>query len=224
MQAALLSVGGSLYPPPGEQEPFGGTARPVTEGPIEFDEGGIHGSLTSKFWLNDMTSPWFVGPGLDNGVTFTYILSNFSDSSDSITRLVLNSFSDGVNASGDPVAFETDVSFRIPARTTFIRPSLADRLSADAVGFSFLPEIVPGALGTLDPGETSVFMVVQTNASVAALTTAFVINGSSVGVSSWGPQAGALTVPEPGSFCLAAIGFVGLLSFAFRRHRRRVAA
>jgi len=166
VQALPLPIGGGLFPVPGELEPFGGTARPPLEGAVAFGSGGMTGTLTSKFWLNDTTSPWYIGVGADNGYTFTYIFSNDAASNVSLTKLIVSSFE----------GYDTNVSYRIPARVGNVLPSLADRMSSDdAVGFTFLtPGIDPNFLGTLEPGSGSAFLVVQTNATRATRTTAIV--------------------------------------------------
>ena len=274
VQALPVSVGEGVIVP-GESEPFGGTARPPLEVAIPFDDGsGMAGTLTSKFWLNDSTSPWYVGMGDANGYTFTYALTSDSASNVSMTRLVLNSFE----------GYETDVSYRTPARAGNILPSLASR-SLDEVAFSFLPSTIdPSFSGTVNPGTATSFLVVQTNATSASRNTASVeerhiellltvpldpalegheheggdtghhpitpsfvtlsgsvpldtdlandvrfldsvgYGSSSIGVASWGPTPGGpVAVPEPGSFCLAAIGLIGLLSFGYCRRQGRVA-
>ena len=194
VDATLLPTGGSLFPVPAEPDPTGGAVMPPTGMTVPFASGGFSGTLTSTVTAGDPSNAL-------GGLTFTYLLTNDAVSSNAISRVTVDSFT----------GFMTDVSYQTPAPGGSVLPSLVDRSTADVVGFSFLPTAVSGAFGVLSPGTSSSLLVVQTDATTFASTSAFVIDGATVNVSSFAP------IPEPGSFCLAALGVICLMAYACRR-------
>jgi hypothetical protein len=194
VDATPLPVGGSLLLVSGELDPTGGAVVPPTGVTVPFASGGFSGTLTSTVISGDPSNAL-------GGLTFTYLLTNDAVSSNAISRVTVDSFT----------SFMTDVSYQTPAPIGSIPPSLVDRSTADVVGFSFLPTVVPGAGGVLSPGASSALMVVQTDAPTFTNALAFVIDGDTVNVASYAP------LPEPGSFCLAALGVICLSAYAWRR-------
>ena len=194
VDATPLPVGGSLFPVSGEVDPTGGAVEVPTGVTVPFASGGFSGTLTSTVILGDPSNAL-------GGLTFTYLVTNDAVSSNVISRVTVDSFT----------SFMTDVSYQTPAPGGSVVPSLVDRLTADVVGFSFFPTDVPGAFGVLSAGTSSALLVVQTDAQTFANTSAFVIDGDAVNVASYAP------LPEPGSFCLATLGVICLLGYAWRR-------
>ena len=192
VDATLLSTMGSVFPVPDEPDPTGGAVVSGSGVVVPFATSGFSGTLTSTVLSGDPSNAW-------GGLTFTYLLTNDSVSSNALTRMTVENFT----------GFLTDVSYQTGSGG--IAPSLADRLTDDVVGFSFLPTGVPTASGVLTPGSDSALLVVQTDATVYAATSAFVIDGDVVNVGSFAP------IPEPGSFCLAVLGVVCLSGYAWRR-------
>ena len=194
VDATPLPVGGSLFPVSGELDPTAGAVVPPTGVTVPFAVPGFSGTLTSTVISGDPSNAL-------GGLTFTYLVTNDAVSSNAISRVTVDSFT----------SFMTDVSYQTPAPGGSVVPSLVDRLTADVVGFSFLPTAVPGAFGVLSPGTSSALLVVQTDAPTFASTSVFVIDGDTVSVASFAP------IPEPGSFCLAALGVICLMAYACRR-------
>ena len=192
VDATPLPVGGSLFPVSGEVDPTGGAVEVPTGVTVPFAVLGFSGTLTSTVISVDPSNAL-------GGLTFTYLLTNDAVSNNVISRITIDSFT----------GFLTDVSYQTPAPVGSIPPSLVDRLTGDVVGFSFLPTVV--GQGMLFPGTSSALMVVQTDAPTFTKSLAFVIDGDAVNVASYAP------LPEPGSFCLAALGVICLSAYAWRR-------
>jgi hypothetical protein len=126
----------------------------------------------------------------------------------------------------DPIARETDTSFTGFATATGFRvdgaslfggvfvngtaiPITADRNSVgDVVGFSFTP---PQA-GAIQPGQTSVVLVISTDATNFTAGNASVIDGGVTTVASFEPSGSVSRTPEPASFLLLGGGLVALIS------------
>ena len=145
---------------------------------------------------------------------FMYQVSNNPSSTDSIARLT------AINFTG----FSTDVGFitngsALPGGlfvTGTATPGLADRNSAgDVVGFTF---DYPVVLDEVGPGETSLVLVIETNAKNIAAGHDNLIDGGVTTLSAFEPTA---AVPEPASWALmiAGVGAVGLSLRVARRHR-----
>jgi hypothetical protein len=101
-------------------------------------------------------------------------------------------------------------------------PLTADRsANARVVGFGFIPPPVdPPVVEGIDPGETSMILVIRTNAVDWTGGVASVIDGTTSTVRAFSPQATPIsTVPEPASLLLlsSAFGAAGYLA----RHRAR---
>jgi hypothetical protein len=193
--ATPLAVGTSIHAV-GENDPTGGAI--VAGGtPLAFTSATFSGTLTTDVISGDPSNPY-------GGLTFTYLLSNDSISPDQIERLTINSFA----------GFQTDVSYQIPALGTI--PDISDRSgSGNTIGFTFNGPPV-SVLGTLLPGHSSALLVIQTNATHYASTTANVIDGSVTSVATYGPIA---LIPEPSSMVLAGLGLAALAAVGYRRRR-----
>ena len=166
----------------------------TASGPIQFAGAGFSGTLTSSVLRNDATNPF----GIDK-LTFTYLLRNDLASTNALHRLTLSSFENvriDVSTKVDQMASVGDPPWR--------KPVMADRSTADVLGFSFLPL----GDGPITPGHYSSLLIVHTDASAFTPTTASVIDGSIATVSSFAPLA---AVPEPGTCILAVLGAIGLV-------------
>ena len=91
--------------------------------------------------------------------------------------------------------------------------------SGNTIGFSFIGPPL-SALGTILPGQSGALLVVQTDATLWAATTAQVIDGSVATVASYGP---ITLIPEPGSLALGSIGLLAFGGVILRGRRRRAA-
>lgn len=180
----------------GENQPVGGTLVGGTGSPIAFSTGSYSGTLTSSVITGDTSNPY-------GGLTFTYLLSNDAISPDAMERITVNSFA----------GFQTDVSFLSPGPG--VQPTVSDRsASGNTMGFSFVGPPL-SLLGTIAPGQSGALLVIQTNATHYALTTAQVIDGSVAIVASYGPT---LLISEPSTVALAGFGMLALCgAAAFRR-------
>jgi hypothetical protein len=196
LQAAPIAPGGLLFPAPAVPLPGGNIVAGGV--PQLFNSATFSGTLTSTVLANDPTNP--------NGLTFTYQLQNVAGSPGEIDRLTIASFANILADAGQvPVAGN-------------VAPAYIDRSllgNGATLGFSFAQ--VPLGFGTLQPGQTSDLLVVRTNATAFAASTANVIDGSVEQVSTLAPFVGLPTVPEPSSIILALLAGTGLLVFSRRR-------
>jgi hypothetical protein len=140
----------------------------------------FRGTLFSSVWSNDAANPW-------DGLTFAYKLANASFCHD----VTLGQFA--------VTGFEgclTDVSFF----GCGVAPRSACR-SGDGslVGFNFLNR---KSEGTLDPGEVSAWLVIQTNCRSWEEVSGVTLDSVDVNVSSFGPT----LVPEPATLPLVVMG------------------
>ncbi|HUN81093.1 MAG TPA: hypothetical protein VMV81_06230 [Phycisphaerae bacterium] len=187
-QAAPLNTGQTLFPAPPEPDPTGGVV--VVGGvALPFASVNFTGTLTSTVIAGDPTNPF--GPA---ALTFVYRLTNDQTSINSIERLTVNGWT----------GWLSDASYQIPAAG--IIPALADRLSADTIGFSFISPPLGG--GIVLPGQASALLVIQSNATAWTSTLASVQDGTNAQVPTYSPA------PEPAA---AALAVIGLLSLARRR-------
>jgi hypothetical protein len=192
--AAPLGPGALLYPVPAETSPtpVGVATLAIQETP--FVTSTYSGTLLSRVIQGDSRNP-FAG-----GLTFIYELRN-NQGTHSINRLAINGFQ----------GFSLDVSHESVSPLIGIPPAYADReVNGTSIGFSFA-DITLGE-GPLDPGERSRPLIVHSNASTFAESSAFVLNGFATGVATYAP------VPEPGTIVLGLTG-LGLV-LLWRRARR----
>jgi len=201
---ATLLTAGSSTPAVVEPDPLGGLIIIANSGPLPFTSsyGAFSGTLTSEVMQGDSTNPW----GL-TALTFTYVLTNDASSQDQLEELALNGFS----------LFQTDVS----NRSTGVSPTGYFRsFNGNVVGFNFT---IPGSL---NPGETSALLVVQTDALNYTQSFASVLNSdiASVGTSApfLIPIGGGHPSPEPSSFVLAILGLGGLAAWRWRRRNHSI--
>lgn len=166
--AAPLPPGATISPVPAGPLPSGTV---VADGSAPFTSATFTGSLSSEVVADDPTNPL-------GGLTFRYSLEDSADSAGEIERLTISSFA-GVLADAHFVA--------VPEN--FRAPTLIDRSAGagSTIGFSFIAP--PVGLGSLQPGQMSVPMIVYTNSHVFAKTSAFVSDGSAVAVSSYATPA-----------------------------------
>jgi hypothetical protein len=184
-QAALLPVGGTLFPAPAGPGPSGGAVQLASTGFVPFvSPGSFSGTLRSSVFSNDANNPF--GP---NSMTFVYELSNDAVSNNAIARMTLGSYT----------GFQTDGSYVAGAG---LPPTLIDRLTADVVGFSFT-QFGPGPLV---PGSSTARMVIHTDAPTFIASTAAVIDSGQVsGIVALAP------IPEPASLSLLALSGLAVL-------------
>jgi hypothetical protein len=200
--AALIAPGGTVAPDPlaggmpaglpagdsliaSETEPFTGmNAQNVVV---------FTGSVTSLVFA-DPSEPNLGAATGQPGEDFVYQLSNGANSTDSIDELALSSFA----------GFTTGVDYLSNTGTGDLAPATATSSAAPAgktIGFNFP---VPG---TIAPGSTTDYVIVQTNAtSVPMQGTASVIDGGSGSTGAEAPVATVVfTVPEPATFGVLAV-------------------
>ena len=197
-EATAITAGHSITAV-GQNNPVGGSLVPGTGSPLPVSSDTFSGTLTSSVVAGDTSNPY-------GGLTFTYLLSNDLASSDAIGRITINSFA----------GFLTDVSFQSPGAG--VQPTLSDRSnSGNTIGFTFVGPPLSG-LGELQPGQSATLLVVQTNATHFASTTAQLIDGSVTTVASFGPTA---MIPEPSTLVLTGFGLAAFCVAAYRRRWAR---
>ncbi len=147
------------------------------------------------------------------GLSFLYRINNSQASRDAIHRLSVNGYS----------GFQVQAGFLdsgvAPAGGSIagVNPSLADRGLApgDNIGFSFLQGTVSGiSFDAIDPGLSSRYLVLYTNATTFGRTTANVIDGSVATAATFAP------VPEPETYAMMLAG-LGLMGFVARRRSKK---
>lgn len=182
-QGALINVGQTLFPAPGETDPTGPYVV-VASLAQPFNTGTFSGVLTSQVLMGDTSN-------LLGGLTFTYRVSNNQGSQNVEARLTVNGYT----------GWTTDGGYQIPL--TGLSPALADRQTADVVGFSFLS--APLGVGPIQPGQQSTLLVVQTNAPTWTGSFASVIDGTVATIPTFGPA------PEPATLTLLALSAAALI-------------
>ena len=163
--SAPLSPGGTVSPVPSGPLPSGTV---LADSAVPFTSATFSGTLSSEVLKDDPTNPL-------GGLTFRYSLEDSPNSPGQIDRLTVSSFA-GVLA---------DVHFVAVPDGNIQSPTLIDRSTAagSTIGFSFIGP--PVGSGALEPGQTSVPMIVYTNSHVFVATSAFVSDGSGATVSSY---------------------------------------
>ncbi len=184
-------------------------------------------SLSSPFVAADPTAfsgvldSFVLRGNTDNplgGLSFVYRINNAQTSADAIHRIGLNGFGglqlqagfldSGTGPTGGPISLAG------------VTPTLVDRGLApgDNAGFSFLQGTVSGiSFNSIDPGLSSRFLVVYTNATTFGGATASVIDGSVASAATFAP------VPEPETYAMMLAG-LGLMGFVARRRSKKDAA
>ncbi len=152
--------------------------------------GAINSSVTSEVWSGDTSNPY-------GGLDFVYYVTNNSPGEEN-NRLTVNGFA----------GFLTDVGYQTPSGAGIV-PSDVDRSGllnfGDVIGFNIF---------TINPGDTSAVLVIQTNATHITIGNSSVIDGASAHAPIYSPA-----VPEPSSLVLACLGLLGLAAVARRRSR-----
>jgi hypothetical protein len=182
--ASPLLSGQALFAVP-EPDPIGGIT--IAGGvPVPFATGNLNGTLTSSVIAGDVSNPL-------GGLTFTYLLQNNAAAIDDIGRLTVNNFA----------GWLTDVSFQ--AAAVGVPPLSNDRSPGlgDVMGFTF--SSLGGGPGPVPPGQSSMLLVVQTNAPQFTQTFASVIDGSVASVPSFSP------IPEPATLSLLILGGLAMI-------------
>jgi hypothetical protein len=131
-------------------------------------------------------------------------LSNDAGSINALSRLSVNGFT----------GFSVDASFVTAAGETV--PAFVTRsANGSVIGFNFVNS---GSLTTLNPGKTSTELVLHTNATQFAASTAAIIGGPTASAATYMP------VPEPSSLILGLAGLSALLVTGWRRRSARRSA
>lgn len=177
--------------------------------------------LVTDFYTGTLTAAVLRNAG--GTLDFYYQVANDAGSLDPIARETNTAF----RSIAPPQIFTTEALYRtddagLPALFSpgdpNATPLSADRTSnARVVGFGF---VTPDVLEGIDPGETSMILVVRTNATAFTGGVSSVIDGTTSTVRTFSPQATTVsTVPEPASLLLlsSAFGAAGYLA----RHRAK---
>jgi hypothetical protein len=215
-QAAML-LPGSIVPltaadilatPPGTLE--ASIIQPI----VSVGAGDYTGSLSAAVIRN-------AGGTLD----FYYQITNDASSTDALSRNTNSRFASIV----PPFSYTTEVFYRtdnagLPALFTAGDPDatpLAAIRPANArlVAFQF-ESPVNALVSGIDPGETSMIVVIRTNATFYSTGFSAVIDGTTTTVSTFGPTGPISTVPEPASLLLLSSAF-GVAGYVARRRDSR---
>lgn len=164
-----------------------------------FSDVVFTGTIYSAVYANDPSNTL-------GGDEFVYQIVNNASSTDPIDEFSVSSF----------LGFSTDVNY---ASGTNVSPSSADRTSDGVtVDYYFSPSGTYPGDTEINPGDTTDYLVVETNATTIVEGDGSVIDGGTGGAEVEVPTFGLVTmVPEPGSAALIAIAS-GLLLGRRRRH------
>lgn len=153
---------------------------------------------------------------------FYYQITNNGSSIHSLSRNTDSLFA----LLAGPTVFTTDVFYRtddagLPALFEVgdagATPTEADRsLDGSVVGFDFQP----GSLA-INPGETSMILVIRTDATAFTGGFSSVLNGLPASVLTFGPAVVAAPIPEPASLLLLSSAFGAASYMARNRAKRR---
>jgi hypothetical protein len=144
------------------------------------------------------------------GLTFVYQVSNDLASAVGLSRESNTQFGGFLTN----VHFALNGSFLAGFVDGTVIPNTADRSgNGNVVGFNF----VPPEDNKIEPGETSVVLVIRTNAPDYEPGNSSVINGGVDTVDTFQPAVGV--APEPASLLLFGCGLLGLGAMARRRRR-----
>jgi hypothetical protein len=136
---------------------------------------------------------------------------------DPLARMTATNFFGFATSTG----FRTDGStlpFGVFVNGTVV-PVTADRNSVgDVVGFSFNP---PDA-AKIQPGQTSLVLVISTDATLFKAGNVSLIDGGTTTVASFEPTGSPLLTPEPSSLLLLGTGLLGSASVIRRKFAARV--
>lgn len=180
-------------------------------------------SMNSAFTATDSTAfsgvlnSYVLGSNTDNplgGLSFVYRLTNSTTSSDAIHRLALNGFGGVQVQAGYLDGGVAPIGGVVGAGLT---PTLVDRGLApgDNAGFSFLQGLISGmSFDSLDPGMSTRYLVMYTNATNYGNAMASVIDGSVASAATFAP------IPEPETYALMLAG-LGLMGFIGRRRAKK---
>ena len=183
-------------------------------------------SMSSAFTAADPTAfsgvlnSYVLGSNTDNplgGLSFVYRLTNSATSADAIHRISLNGFSGLQVQAGYLDGGTAPIGGALGAG---LIPTLVDRGLApgDNAGFGFLQGTVSGvSFDSLDPGMSSRYLVMYTNATTYGNAMASVIDGSVASAATFAP------VPEPETYALMLAG-LGLMGFVGRRRAKKAVA
>ena len=197
VHASPLAPGSVLSPAPLENGPVGATllfsANNSFNAPFAFS-----GTLTTKIWTNDASSPF------STGLTFTYELTmDANPLAQPVSRFSISSYG----------GFLVDASYTNGTAGVGVAPlSIGRNPLGDVIRFTF--EDVIGN-PTLFQGTNSALLVLQTDAPYWQPTIAGVIDGSTANVNTFAPS----VIPEPGPLELTTGGILFL--FLFRRWATR---
>ncbi len=194
--ASPLAVGGTLYPPPAEAGPSGGTILDIKT--VSFAGSAFTGTLTTKVISGDANNTL-------GGLTFTYLISNDLSSTNNVERFSVPNF------------FTTSLDASYVSSTTGIAPFLIDHPSADVFGESF--ENILGK-DTIRPGHVSELLVARTSSSQYSVVTANILDGSPAFASSFAPST---PVPEPSGVVLGLVALAGSACYLGIRNRKPLA-
>lgn len=180
--AAPLPLGAFQSPVAGEAGPLSATSV-LAGSAVTFSSTGFSGVLTSSVYTNDSGNPY----GADR-LTFSYEVRNSSMSDQWLRRFTIAGFAESlVDVSFESLTIEpiNRSSFFLPALTGhYVKPSLADHVTADVIGFNFVSGFGHGGLRA---GDRSYRLVIQTDATSFSAANASITAGSIAGIRSFAP-------------------------------------
>jgi PEP-CTERM motif-containing protein len=210
------SVGHATMLAPGALVVPGILADAVAAGDVQ--ASAVDLPFSTMFYSGTLTAAVVKNAG--GTLDFYYQISNNGSSIHSLARNTDSLFA----LLAPPTVFTTDVFYRtdnaglpaiFEAGDAGATPSAADRgLDGQVVGFDFLP----GA-AAINPGETSMILVIRTNATAFTDGFSSVLNALPASVVTFGPA--AAPVPEPASLLLLSSAFTAAGYMARHRAKKR---
>jgi hypothetical protein len=197
-------------------------ADPVAPGDVEASLDEL--AFATPFYSGTLTAAVVRNAG--GTLDFYYQVTNNASSIHSLSRNTDSLFADATTTFPTDVYYRTDDAGLPALFSTGVAgatPLTADRSpGGEVVGFQFT-QLGLGSGTRINPGETSMILVIRTDAVDFTDGFSSLLNGLPVALTTFGPATAQAPIPEPASLLLLSSAF-GAASYMARNRRRRKSA